>query len=130
MEELLLLIVQVIVEVFAESLTGGLLDALSWFWEASYEKPTLRWLRYPLMVFLGGLIGGLTVWLFPRTLLPFGWLRIANLIVAPVISGLCSRQIARWRQAKGYAIDPDAHGLLAASACLGIVAVRFALCGR
>ncbi len=125
MEELLILLLQVFGEVLFQILGSGLLDLLTWAWDAEDSPPSRGCTLVLIMLVLGGLLGWLTVWLVQHTLLPWGWLRMMNLVVGPLLSAWVSWRIARWRQNQGHDTDPKLHALMAGVACAGIVLVRF-----
>jgi len=128
MEELLILFLQMIAQFLGQILGSGMLDSVTWAWEKSYkdDSPRSRGCALILiMLVLGGLLGGLSVWLVPHTLLPWAWLRIANLIIGPAISAWVSWRIAKWRQSCGHDTDAQTHALIAGAACTGMVLVRF-----
>jgi hypothetical protein len=124
MEELLILLLQVFGEVLFQILGSGLLDLLTWSWERE-DSPRSRGCAIALVLFIvGGLLGWLSLLLVPHSLLPWGWLRMANLVIGPVASGWMSYRIAQWRQRRGYETSPGTHALMAGMACLGMVLVR------
>lgn len=125
MEELLILLLQAFGEVLFQILGSGLLDLLTWTWEKE-DSPRSRGCTLVLvMLVLGGLLGWLSIWLVPHTLLPWAWLRIANLVIGPAISASVSWRIASWRRGRGYDTDPRIHALIAGAACASMVLVRF-----
>lgn len=130
MEELLILLLQVFGEVLFQILGSGLLDLLTWAWEGDDSPRSRGCALVMVMVALGGLMGWLTVWLLPHTLLPWSWLRIANLVTGPLISAWFSWRVARWRQERGADTDPRLHATIAGSVCLGMVIVRFVMCAQ
>lgn len=130
MEELLILLLQVFAEVFFQIIGSGLLDLLTWTWETDDSQRSRDCALVLVMLVLGGSLGWLTVRLVPHTMLPWGWLRMINLVAGPICSAWISWRIASWRQGRGYDTDPKLHALIAGSACLGMVMVRFVLCAR
>ena len=129
-EEFMILLFQVFGEVLLQILGSGMVDGLTWVWEAD-DTPRSRGCALLLvMIALGGLLGWLTVYLVPHTMLPWGWLRMMNLITGPLSSSWVSWKVAHVRKAHGQDTDPRLHALIAGSACFGIVVVRFALCVR
>jgi hypothetical protein len=130
MEEVLILLLQVFGEVLFQILGSGLLDLLTWSWERE-DSPRSRGCTIALVLFIvGGLLGWLSIWLVPHSLLPWGWLRMINLVIGPICSAWFSWRLARWRQGRGHDTDPKLHALIAGSACFGMVVVRFMLCAR
>jgi len=68
-----------------------------------------RWGWLLLHAVVGGLLGALSTLLVPNLVLPYAALRIANLIVAPVLAGGIAYLFARWAKSRGHAFDPVAH---------------------
>ena len=66
-----------------------------------------KWLI--LSMLLGGIIGGLSLLLFPRAMIHSAPLRIANFFIAPVASGGLSWWLASWRRNRGETISPGSH---------------------
>lgn len=58
---------------------------------------------------IGGLLGFVSTLLAPQLLLPHAALRIANLLVAPLLAGGIAYLFARWAKSRGNAYDPIAH---------------------
>lgn len=125
MEEALILILQCIAEVLLQAFGSGFLDSLL-FWrkEPSSRSGVLIGIFLSLFV-IGGFLGWLSLFLVHHTLLPWGWLRMANLIVGPVSSGYVSWLIARWHQKKNPEVHPWFHAGVAAALCFGFVIFRF-----
>lgn len=125
MEELIILVLQAFGEVLFQIVGSGLLDLLTWTWGKD-DSPRSRGCTLVLVMgLLGALLGWLSVWLVPHALLPWAWLRFANLVIGPAISAWVSWRIAKWRQGRGYDTDPRTHALIAGVACAGMVLVRF-----
>jgi hypothetical protein len=125
MEELLILILQGFAEVLLQMLGSGLLDVLTWGIEGDDNRPS-RGCTLGILLFAAGCgLGWLSLWLAPHNLLPWGWLRIANLVIGPMLSAWLSWWIARWRQRRDPEVVPRHHVISAALACLGLVLVRF-----
>ena len=130
MEELLILLLQVFAEVFFQIIGSGLLDLLTWTWDTDDSQRSRGCALVLVMLVLGGSLGWLTVRLVPHTMLPWGGLRMINLVAGPICSAWISWRIASWRQGRGYDTNPKLHALIAGSACFGLVMVRFVLCAR
>ncbi|MFC0682870.1 hypothetical protein ACFFGH_33985 [Lysobacter korlensis] len=76
----------------------------------------------------GASAGGLSLVLFPESLVPEGW-RLANLIVSPVIAGAAMVGIGAWRAKLGQELvrmDRFLYGYLFA---LALAAVRYQFAG-
>lgn len=125
MEEALILILQFIAEVLFQAFGSQLLDfSLFWRKEPSSQASVLIGIFLSLFV-IGGFLGWLSLFPLHHTLLPWGWLRMANLIVGPVSSGYVSWLIARWHQKKNPDVHPWFHAAVAAVICFGFVLFRF-----
>ena len=123
MEELLIPLLQVFIEIFLEFLIYFGLDVAT----VRDDRGQLNGFSLSVIfAVIGGLLGGLATWIHPHTVLPFAWLRIANLIVGPLVAGLLSAWIASWRQRRGRQRDPVLHFFMAFSFVLGYNLVRLA----
>jgi hypothetical protein len=102
----MILLAEVLLQIIAELL-------LQLFVEASIEAGThaIRGRHktrpiHPIMasigyVILGSILGAVSLWLVPQSLIqhPFGrWL---NLILTPVLVGICMVMLGRWREKRG-----------------------------
>lgn len=130
MEELLILILQIFGEVVLQILGSGMLDVMTWSWENEDSLRSQGCALVLIMCILGGLLGWLSVWMVPHTLLPWAWLRIANLLIGPASSAWVSWRIAKWRMKRGAHTDPSTHAQIAGLACAGMVVVRFVMATR
>lgn len=119
MEEILILIIQFLVEVIAPVLVELPFD---WIARKSTSDSVFHYFFYIATFAIGGLIGGLSVWLFPHSMIHWQWLRCANLILAPLLSYTLSTRLAK---ARG---SPYATGQarLAFMFTFGLVAIRLA----
>lgn len=121
MEEVLAFIVQVVLEVGLQLLGSIGLDFASSTRDERDETGC-----GPLFGFavLGGIIGGLSLIFAPHAVLPHAWMRIANLIVAPVLAGTLSALVAKhlWTH-RGWV--PSHHFWRAFCFALGFGLVRF-----
>jgi len=73
----------------------------------------------------GGIIGGLTLLIFPTLMIKNPALRIINLIISPIVAGLAMSALGAWRRKKGQdtlRIDSFMYGALFA---FGLAIVRF-----
>jgi len=73
----------------------------------------------------GGLLGTISIAVFERTLIPLGWLRIANLLFAPLASALIVYRVAQRRKQPDQSLSAREHALLALVITLAFVTVRF-----
>jgi hypothetical protein len=128
MEEFLIVFIQFIVEFFINVVADIPFD-----WPSrnrqTPEPENISGLCFGLLL-LGGGLAWLSVFIFPRTLISVSVLRIANLALAPVTSGLLSLFIARRRSLANPNIVPRNHFWQAFWFTVGLVGVRFAYAGR
>ena len=117
MEEVVVALLQVFFEFFLEVLVYIGIDLLSI--KDSKGRPH-GCVIFPLFAVVGMGLGALVNWMHPRPVLPLEWLRVANLIVGPILAGGFSALVARWRQR-----EPWAHFWMAFSFILGYNLVRF-----
>ena len=99
MEELLIPILQVLLELFLEFLFYFGLD----FATVSDDRRQPNGFTMSVIFgLIGAGIGGLATWIHPHSVLPFAWLRVANLIIGPFIAGLLSAGIATWQERQRF----------------------------
>lgn len=130
MEELLIVVLQGLLELAMQLLCSVPLSAWSWRGEPDCPESRRGCLVLALLVLAGAGLGWLSLLVVPVCVLPWPWLRLANLVVAPVLSGLCSWWIANWRARAGAGGHPGAHALRSGLACTAFVLVRFLWGGR
>jgi hypothetical protein len=81
--------------------------------------------------FLAGAgLAGLSLLVFPNTFISWPQFRIANLLLAPLVSAILSRAIARRRSEMNPNIVPRNHFWQSFWFTVGLVATRFAFAGR
>jgi hypothetical protein len=76
-------------------------------------------------IIFGVAAGGLSLWLVPALFISSQWLRIANLILTPVVAGLLMDRLGAWREKKDQEtirLDTFSYGFLFA---LSMALVRF-----
>lgn len=127
MEEVLILILQAVVEIF---LNAG----LPWPAEAAQnpKKPERdKILGICFLWFCGGLVVGLvSLAVLPRSLVATPELRILTLVAAPVLSGSVAHAIATRRARSNANISPGNHFWQSFWCALGIVIIRFSYVSR
>lgn len=64
---------------------------------------------YVLFVAIGGMLGWMSAYLLPFKLFPYSWLRLLNLVVAPLLGGFTARAIAAHRAKEDVLIEPKVH---------------------
>jgi hypothetical protein len=132
MEELLAAILGALLEILVEVLASVPVDA----WVAALERrrtkpgaPLVRslWGLVLIGTTLGLIMGGISLGIHRAAVLPVAWLRIVNLLAAPIFSGLLARSAAVRRIARGDPSSPPRHHFWFAYVfTLAIVVVRFA----
>jgi hypothetical protein len=123
-EEIVALLIQVVVEVGLQLLGGIGVDFLTAARSRDdRDRDGCGWLV--LFAAIGAVCGGLSLLVVPNLFLPNLGLRIANLIVAPVLAGALSYLVARrlWTSRKG---EPAHHFWRGFSFALAFGLVRFA----
>lgn len=128
MEELLIVIVQFLFETVLESL-------IFWPFESAAERvlgpSDAIWDDHKLVPLLiagvgGGVLGGISLVVWPHTWLHSGFLRIANAVVAPLISAGSAWLIASHRPRDRKRSSPREQAWFGFSFTLAFVLVRFA----
>ena len=121
MEEIVPIAIQVVIEL-AIQIFGS--PSLSW---ASGNNKVDRGCSYMFLhLFAGAAIGWVSIMVAPHYVLPYAWLRAANLIVTPLVSGTVSYWIAKSANKKGSKWDPQSHFAHGALFALMFGLVRFA----
>jgi hypothetical protein len=101
--ELLIALVQLLCEfflqVFAEALAEMGLEAIrETLMPSSPPRPVVAAVGY---ILLASLFALLSLWPFPHSFVRHDWLRIANLLVAPPMTGLVAVMLGQWRRKRG-----------------------------
>jgi len=128
MEELLIPLIQFLLEVLLEVFVN-----LPFEWPnlAARKNKRDEGFGYLFLMFLGGcLLAWISTFLFPKSLITSPALRIANLIVAPILSGVVAWLIARHRALSNAEVRPRRNYWRAFWFTLGMVLVRFAYTQR
>jgi hypothetical protein len=109
-------------------------DVLLWW---GYERPTKQELREPpdWPIPLGGalwgaMLGGLSLVIMPRTVLAVAWVRVGNLVIAPLVCGALAIAIARRRKTPSLPPKIGLHFWFAFAFTMLFVATRFAWAKR
>jgi hypothetical protein len=131
MEELLIVILQFLFETVLESL-------LYWPFDTATDRMlTSRQVedankRFPLIVaaVAGGVVGAISLVVMPHTWLRAEALRIANLVLAPLISAGSAWLIASRRTHRHTQTPPREHAWFGFWFTLVFVVVRFIWCAR
>jgi hypothetical protein len=131
MEEILVVLLSIVVELLVEVVAYIPWDAILWLVERRRSAPGEPFERpvggvAMLGTVVGLALGGLSLLIRPQTALPYAWLRILNLLVAPTLSALLARAGAGRRSAKGQPSSSRHHFAFAFTLTLMLVVVRFA----
>src|SRR5438874_1898242 len=129
MEEVLALILGAVVEVLLEILASVPWDAWLSVIERRRSKPGGPFERslvggVLLGTAIGLLLGGISLAIRRETMLPWAWLRMLNVLAAPMLSGLLARGTAVRRGARGQPSSPGYHFWFAFVLTLTLVIVR------
>jgi hypothetical protein len=60
-------------------------------------KPVHPWLAATGYFIFGAVAGSVSLWLLPNHFIDANWLRLANLLLTPIVSGLVMAKIGSWR---------------------------------
>jgi hypothetical protein len=124
MEELLIVIVQFLFEFILDVLLNIPFD-----WPSrnrdSFEPESI-WATCFLWFLGASFLGWLSLFFFEHTWIAYPGLRIANLVVAPIVSGAISQAIAIRRAQRNPYLVPRNHFWQAYWFTLGFTLVRFA----
>ena len=85
------LLLQIILEILAGMIGHGVKNPLSRL------PPIPPWLAAVGYLMLGALAGALSLWLAPDVFIKAPWLRVMNLLLAPIAAGLIMGSIGSWR---------------------------------
>lgn len=122
MEFLLELLLEFVIQVVGEALFELGLHSLV----EPFRRPPNPWLAAFGYAIIGGIFGGISLWLFPNHMVAGEVWRWVNLIITPLAVGLCMALLGAWRAKKGQMvlrIDRFSYGYLFA---LSLALVRFA----
>jgi hypothetical protein len=122
-EEVLAVIFQVAFEIGFQVLISGGVDLAA---AASRRTPSgCGWAVTHAVV--GGLCGWLSALMVPHLVLPYTWLRIANLVVGPLVAGGLTLLVDRWLRRGAGGATPFWHGF---GFALAFGLARFAFAAR
>jgi len=62
-----------------------------------------------LFATIGGMLGWMSAYFIPFALLPYPWLRVANVIASPLAGGLTARAVAGYRAHENVFVEPKVH---------------------
>ena len=130
--EIVLQILGWLFELFGELLLQMLFEALAEAFGHALRlplrgrQPVRPWLAAIGYVLFGAAAGGLTLWLVPELYIKTPGLRLANLLITPVLAGLVMEAIGTWRERRDKEVlrlESFAYGYLFA---LAMATVRYA----
>ena len=124
MEEILVIAFQLFFEFFIQIVGSGILDGIGR--ATTNTKTEDGCVIFGLHIVLGGGLGWISTLIAPKLFLPFFGLRLANLILAPLIAGAISYGIAKWSKPGCNATGPFWHGCLFAL-MFGLARFAFAI---
>ena len=125
MEEVLIVILQLVFELAVQLLLYGGIDCIT-MWVEKNDKPGgVGCLLMFIFALMGVGFGAFANLFHPGAFLPFGWLRIANLIVGPLLAGGVSWLFTDWRRRRGARLVPIMHFWFAFFFVFGFNLVRF-----
>ena len=128
MEELLVLLIQGFFELVMFVISVFPVELFMYSWERDEDNRTF--LKCFLLLLFGLALGGISVMVFPKSIISQSWLRVATLLLAPMAAGLASKTLAEYVSRKKDDVWPKRHFWYSFSICLGGVIVRFACCAR
>ncbi len=121
MEILLQLLGEFLIQIIGEALFELGLHSMA----EPFRKPPNPWLAALGYSVFGVIVGVISLFIFPDYLVHSKAFRFANLIITPIVVGVCMAALGAWRMRRGHAvfrIDKFAYGYLFA---LVIAIVRF-----
>lgn len=121
MEVLIQIFGEIILQAFGEALVELGLHSLA----EPFRKPPNPYLAAFGYVLFGSIFGGISLLVLPDHLTSAGPIRIVNLIITPIVVGLCMVAIGAWRKRRGdtiLRIDKFFYGYLFA---LSFALIRF-----
>ena len=89
-------------------------------------KPIHPWLAAIGYGIFGAIAGAFSLWMLPSLFISTEWLRIANLVISPLLAGLMMERLGAWRRLKNQEtirLDTFVCGFIFA---LSMALVRFA----
>ena len=122
MEEIIILIIQVFFEFLLQILINLPFDSLP----KKKPDPVSIWPHSILWFFGACFLSWLSLFIFKHTFIPSPSLRIANLILSPIVAAFVSEALAKRRSIVNDFIVPRNHFWLAFWFTLGFTVVRFA----
>jgi hypothetical protein len=118
---------QVLGEVFLQTVGEMVIEVFGHGMRETFRrpKPLLPWLAAIGYFSWGAIVGGLSLWLFRDHFIAAKWLRIANLVLTPLLAGYIMAKVGAWRRNRDQEpirLDSFSYGYCFA---LGMAVVRF-----
>ena len=91
------------------------------------QRPMPPWLAATGYLFFGAVAGGITICLVPELFIKDQWLRLANLVLTPLVAGIIMEAIGSWRKRREREVlrlESFAYGFCFAFA-MGLVRYTF-----
>lgn len=131
MEEILVVILQVIFELALQVLAELPWDLFVGSRESASPRETGPGLWVVLSLVAGGAVGGISLLIFPETLIHWSDARMANLLVAPALTGCVAFAFSRSTIGPtGKPSHPRLRGVCAACFTLAVALIRFTYATR
>ena len=123
MEEIIILIIQFFVEVVGQTLLELPFDMITSKTDSTSERGFKLGVS---AIFVGALVGWITLWIAPHSLVKYAWLRCANLILSPLLSYAIAKNLANRRIKKGRHINPIVQARIGFLFTFSLAAIRLA----
>ena len=125
MEFIVEILVEVLLEVILQVAGQFLIEVGLHSIAEPFRKQPNPWLAAIGYGLIGATLGALSLWLFPSYLVKIHALRLANLVLSPLIAGGCMALVGAWRARRGQfllRLDKFSYGYLFA---LSMAVVRY-----
>jgi hypothetical protein len=109
MEEILVVIFQLFFEFVLQLVGSGIVSGVTPTTNTKTEDGCVHFFVHAA---IGGICGYISTLIAPKFVLPLPWLRMLNLVVAPLIAGAISVLLAKWVKLKGSSSTLFWHGFL------------------
>lgn len=127
MEEIIVLMLSFVGELLIESLVYFPWDIFMASYERKKEGEINKFGWCVISLFFGIGIGYVSLLLLPKIIIQYSWLRILNLILAPLIAGAIAVNMSKRREQKELTTNNKLHYLIGFLFTLGLVSVRYVL---
>lgn len=127
MEEVILFVLSFLGELLLESLAYFPWDLFVISYEKRKDGEINRFGWCLLSLILGIGLGSASTLIYSKIILDAGWLRIANLILAPLLAGAIAVKMSRRREQKEITTNNKFHYLIGFLFTLGLVATRYVM---